>query len=53
MELQWGEFMNKKKYVRPETTIVTFNTIDVLLSSGNKGYQSDPYTNNPFEGETK
>ena len=45
--------MMKKKYAKPTTTIVIFNISDVLFSSGNKGYQSDPYIENPFEGDAE
>ena len=40
--------MNKKVYEQPEVQVVTFAVADVMLSSGNKGYQSDPFENNPF-----
>lgn len=40
--------MNKKVYEQPEMEVVTFAVADVMLSSGNKGYQSDPFTYNPF-----
>ncbi len=42
--------MNKKVYEQPEVAIISFGTTDVMLSSGNKGYQSDPFDQNPFEG---
>ena len=42
--------MNKKVYEQPEVQVVSFAMTDVMLSSGNKGYQSDPFENNPFEG---
>ena len=42
--------MNKKVYESPEVVIVSFEMTDVMLSSGNKGYQSDPFDQNPFEG---
>ena len=40
----------RKTYVEPEMEVVTFVKTDVMLSSGNKGYQSDPFEQNPFEG---
>ena len=40
----------KKCYEQPELSVVTFSVSDVMLSSGNKGYQSDPFEGNPFEG---
>ena len=40
--------MDKKLYTTPELEIVNFSMTDVMLSSGNKGYQSDPFTDNPF-----
>ena len=40
----------RKTYVEPEMEVVTFEKTDVMLSSGNKGYQSDPLEQNPFEG---
>ena len=40
----------RKTYVSPEMEVVTFEITDVMLSSGNKGYQSDPFDKNPFEG---
>ena len=43
-------FMNKKVYEQPEVEVISFEKTDVMLSSGNKGYQSDPFDNNPFEG---
>jgi hypothetical protein len=42
--------MNKKVYEQPEVEVVSFAKTDVMLASGNKGYQSDPFDNNPFEG---
>jgi hypothetical protein len=42
--------MEGKFYVAPELEIVEFSRLDVMLSSGNKGYQSDPFDSNPFEG---
>ena len=42
--------MNKKVYESAVVEIVTFEKTDVMLSSGNKGYQSDPFDTNPFEG---
>ena len=42
--------MNKKVYLSPEMDITSFLSADVMLSSGNKGYQSDPFDQNPFEG---
>ena len=45
-----GEKNMRKTYVEPEMEVVTFAVADVMLSSGNKGYQSDPFENNPFEG---
>jgi hypothetical protein len=45
-----GENKMRKTYVSPEFEMVTFAVSDVMLSSGNKGYQSDPFDNNPFEG---
>ena len=42
--------MNKKVYESPEMEVITFAVTDVMLSSGNKGYQSDPFDQNPFEG---
>lgn len=42
--------MNKKVYEQPEVLVVKFDVLDVMLSSGNKGYQSDPFEGNPFEG---
>ena len=39
-----------KSYQTPEIEIVSFSKTDVMLSSGNRGYQSDPFTDNPFEG---
>ena len=42
--------MNKKVYEQPEMEVISFATADVMLSSGNKGYQSDPFEGNPFEG---
>ena len=42
--------MNKKVYLSPEMDITSFLSADVMLSSGNKGYQSDPFNQNPFEG---
>jgi len=39
-----------KSYQMPEIEIVSFSKTDVMLSSGNKGYQSDPFEKNPFEG---
>ena len=41
--------MNKKVYEQPEVAIISFTATDVMLSSGNKGYQSDPFENNPFD----
>ena len=38
----------KKPYNQPEMQILEFENFDVMLSSGNKGYQSDPFTDNPF-----
>ena len=35
--------MNKKVYKQPEVTVVTFAVTDVMLTSGNKAYQSDCY----------
>lgn len=40
----------KKTYASPEMEVISFALADVMLSSGNKGYQSDPFDNNPFEG---
>ena len=45
-----GEKNMRKTYVEPEMEVVTFVKTDVMLSSGNKGYQSDPFEQNPFEG---
>lgn len=42
--------MKKLFYEIPTIEIVTFVNSDVMLSSGNKGYQSDPFDNNPFGG---
>jgi hypothetical protein len=42
--------MNKKVYEQPETEVISFAQTDVMLASGNKGYQSDPFEGNPFEG---
>ena len=42
--------MNRKVYEQPEMKVVSFEKTDVMLSSGNKGYQSDPFDKNPFEG---
>jgi hypothetical protein len=42
--------MNKKVYEQAKFEMVTFAVSDVMLSSGNKGYQSDPFDSNPFEG---
>lgn len=42
--------MNKKVYESPVMEIVSFEKTDVMLSSGNKGYQSDPFNQNPFLG---
>ena len=42
--------MDKIKYEVPELQIVKFSETDVMLASGNKGYQSDPFEKNPFEG---
>lgn len=42
--------MNKKVYEQPEIEVVSFAATDVMLASGNKGYQSDPFDQNPFEG---
>lgn len=42
--------MNKKLYRSPEMEIVSFTTTDVMLSSGNAGFQSDVYERNPYEG---
>ena len=39
-----------KNYQVPEMQIITFSKTDVMLASGNKGYQSDPFEGNPFEG---
>jgi len=39
-----------KSYQTPEIEIVSFSKTDVMLSSGNNGYQSDPFEKNPFEG---
>ena len=41
-------FMNKKVYEQPEVEVISFEKTDVMLSSGNKGYQSDPFDSNPF-----
>lgn len=40
----------KKNYFEPQMEVITFTDSDVMLSSGNKGYQSDPFDGNPFEG---
>ena len=45
-----GEKNMRKTYVEPEMEVVPFGKTDVMLSSGNKGYQSDPFEQNPFEG---
>ena len=42
--------MKKLFYENPTIEIVTFVNSDVMLSSGNKGYQSDPFDSNPFGG---
>ena len=42
--------MEKQTYVQPILETVLFSSTDVMLSSGNKGYQSDPFDGNPFEG---
>ena len=42
--------MNKKVYEQAKFEVVAFAVSDVMLSSGNKGYQSDPFDSNPFEG---
>lgn len=42
--------MGKKNFAKPTMDIITFEMTDALLSSGNKGYQSDPFDKNPFEG---
>lgn len=42
--------MKKLFYETPAIEIVTFVNSDVMLSSGNKGYQSDPFDSNPFGG---
>ena len=42
--------MDKRNYLSPEMEVVSFSVTDVMLSSGNKGYQSDPFDTNPFEG---
>ena len=42
--------MGKLNYETPKLEITTFAKTDVMLSSGNKGYQSDPFDKNPFEG---
>ena len=42
--------MEKQVYKEPAIEMVTFSNTDVMLSSGNKGYQSDPFDGNPFEG---
>ena len=42
--------MMKKNYFEPQMEVITFDNLDVMLSSGNKGYQSDPFDGNPFEG---
>ncbi len=42
--------MKKLVYEQPKFTFTTFESFDVMLSSGNKGYQSDPFENNPFGG---
>ena len=39
----------KKTYVSPDMEVVAFEITDVMLSSGNKGYQSDPFDSNPFD----
>ena len=41
--------MNKKVYEQPEVTVVTFEVTDVMLSSGNPGYQPDPFDTNPLD----
>ena len=42
--------MKKLFYEIPTIEIVTFVKTDVMLSSANKGYQSDPFDSNPFGG---
>ena len=42
--------MKKHFYEMPTIEIVSFGNTDVMLSSGNKGYQSDPFDSNPFGG---
>ena len=42
--------MQNKNYVTPVLEVVSFSCADVMLASGNKGYQSDPFDQNPFEG---
>ena len=42
--------MSKKSYFEPSIDITSFLSTDVMLASGNKGYQSDPFDQNPFEG---
>ena len=40
----------KKVYRQPEIEVISFANSDVMLASGNKGYQSDPFDGNPFDG---
>ena len=42
--------MDKRNYLSPEMEVVSFLVTDVMLASVNKGYQSDPFDSNPFEG---
>ena len=42
--------MKKTAYQNPEIEIIVFTQTDVMLASGNKGYQSDPFDGNPFDG---
>lgn len=42
--------MKKYFYDSPMIEIVAFVKTDVMLSSANKGYQSDPFDSNPFGG---
>ena len=42
--------MKKQTYKEPLVEVTSFSSVDVMLASGNKGYQSDPFDGNPFEG---
>ena len=44
--------MKKTIYDKPQFILVSFGNVDVMLASGNKGYQSDPFDVNPFGGES-